>query len=209
MQIPTDVVLEAHTLSTSYSTNDWTGADAGVRLLESIEEIHLQQTPLIIVRGVKISDAILLDLRAELPLLVIQKRGLARLGVRSGDSRGGCEIGGVEPESAAAIAGLESHDQIVEIDGVEIEDFEKLVNVIYEKEPGSDVPIVFYRDNKEHKVVVKPLPWPKETSSDTVPTDDPAKPVKKPIPTPPKAPQTAEPPDTIAKPVKKPIPTPR
>lgn len=69
----------------------------------------------------------------------------------------------------------------MEIDGRVIDDFEKLVNVIYEKEPGDIVPIVFYRGNDKLQVEAELLPWPKEKSSAFVPTNEPAKPLKKPL----------------------------
>ena len=144
---------------------EWEGGDEGVRLIESFQQVRFVQTPLIIVRGAKISDATILDLRAELPYLAIQSRGPAQLGVGSSDEPGGCFIGNVEPESAAGHAGLVKGDQVIEIDGEPIDNFDTLVKVIYKKEPGDRIPIVFYREGKIHNVVAELLPWPKEPNA--------------------------------------------
>jgi S1-C subfamily serine protease len=112
-----------------------------------------------VVKGTNVSDEVLLELSLEMPRLTIQRRGPARLGVKSNEGRAGCVITGVEPGSAAERAGLQAEDLIVEIDGQEIETFKSLVDVIEKKEPGNQVPIVFIRGDKSYNVVAELLPW--------------------------------------------------
>jgi hypothetical protein len=136
----------------------WRGGDEGVRLIECIPQVH-EFMQLVIVRGTKVSDEAILDLSLELPKLAIQRRGPARLGVRSMDGRAGCVISAVDPGSAADRAGLQSEDRITEIDGETIDDFKSLIEVIEKKEPGELVPITFHRDGMILNVKAELLPW--------------------------------------------------
>ena len=150
---------------------DWSGNDEDVRLIERIEDMRLANTAAIyVVRGVTISEATLLDLKAYMPSLVINRRGPAQLGVMNDRFRdGGCVIGQVVPDSAADYAGLKQGDQIVEIDGREVNSFEKLVEIIGEKEPGDLVPIVFIRREELHEVEAKLSAWSKKKVTNPIP----------------------------------------
>jgi hypothetical protein len=141
---------------------DWRGSDEDVRLVECIPQVHETLTQLIVVRGAKISDEAIFELSLGLPLVNLQRRGPARLGVRSStnvDHAEGCVIDFVEPESAADIAGLQNKDRVLRIDDEPIDDFKKLVEVIEKKEPGDRVPIIFERDGRVQNVVAELLPW--------------------------------------------------
>ena len=141
---------------------EWNGGEAGLRLLERIEDIRLSdRATLYIIRGVEISDATILNLKAELPNLHIQRRGPAKLGVTSEARKPGCIITSVEPGSAADRAGLKMFDQIVEIDGREIVTFDELIEIVGEKEPGDKVPIVFQRGGEIHTSTAELSGWKK------------------------------------------------
>ena len=141
------------------------------RLIERIEDLRLANSAAIyVIRGVKISESTLSDLKAFMPGLVINRRGPAQLGVMSDPFReGGCFITKVVPDSAADNAGLKQHDQIVEIDGQEVNTFEKLIEIIGQKEPGDIVPIVFLRHDEHHEVEAKLSTWIKKKVANPVP----------------------------------------
>ena len=147
----------------------WTGGEAGLKFLERIDDIRDEGAQLYIIRGVEISDATLLDLKAELPNLHIQRRGPARLGVTSQAREAACIIRSVEPGSSADRAGLKTGDQIVEIDGREINSFDELVEIVGEKQPGDQVPIVFRRERERVETVAELSDWKKPAPANAQP----------------------------------------
>lgn len=142
---------------------DWTGGEEGLRLLGRIEDLRTSVTQLYIIRGIKISEETKLDLQAELPFLKIELRGPARLGIRGSHLNEGCIVVGIDPGSAAELAGMKVRDEVIEIDGRTVESFEDLIEIIGEKEPGGQVPIVFRRGGETHKVVAKLSGWSRPT----------------------------------------------
>ena len=148
---------------------DWVGGDADLRLLGRIEDLRLSITQLYIIRGINVSEDTLLDLRAELPFLKIELRGPARLGIRGRPDEDGCVIHAIDPGSAAEEAGLKIRDEVIEIDGRAVNSFEKLIEIIGEKEPGEKVPIVFLRGDETHKVTAKLSAWAKPAAANVPP----------------------------------------
>lgn len=140
---------------------DWVGGDDGLKNLTRIEDIRQGGTQLYIIRGIDISEDTLLDLIAELPLLVIQRRGPARLGIRGQARDNGCIVRGIDPGSAADLAGLRIADEVLEIDGQLINSFDALIEIVGEKQPGEEVPIVFRRGGETHEVKAKLSGWAK------------------------------------------------
>lgn len=138
---------------------DWTGGEEGLRLLGRIEDMRTSVTLLYIIRGIQISEETKLDLQAELPFLKIELRGPARLGIRGNSLNDGCIVIGVDPGSAAELAGLKIGDEVIEIDGRVVDSFQSLIEIIGEKEPAEQVPIVFRRGEETHKVVAKLSGW--------------------------------------------------
>lgn len=138
---------------------DWKGTDDDLKLIENIQDVHYTQVSMILARGAHVADKTILDLRATLPLLSIQPRGPAALGVRNASPSDGCVIGSVKPGSTADNAGLQGGDRILEIDGEEIENFEDLVMTIEKREAGEKVPMVFNRRGEIHRVTAELLPW--------------------------------------------------
>jgi hypothetical protein len=143
---------------------DWVGGDEGLRLLTRIEDIRLSGAQLYIIRGIEISEDTLLDLSAELPYLVIQRRGPARLGIRGSSRDIGCVVRGIDPGSAAELAGLKIQDEVVEIDGQQINSFDGLIEIVGEKEPGDEIPIVFRRGSETREVNAKLSAWVKSSN---------------------------------------------
>ena len=144
---------------------EWGGNDDDFRLVMQIEDLRtFEGSSIYIVRGVNLSDAMRAELLARMPTLNIQMRGPARLGVsNSVISRGnGCVIGKVEPGTAADGAGLQLDDEVIEIDGQEVHSFEKLIEIIGQKEPGDMVQIVYRRAGEEMRGVAHLSAWSKK-----------------------------------------------
>lgn len=148
---------------------DWMGGETGFRLLPRIEDLRLSRSQLYIIRGIEVSEETILDLMAELPFLEIQRRGPARLGITSESRVIGCVIGAIDPGSAADLAGMKPRDEVIEIDGHEVNSFEGLVEVVGRKEPGDEIPIVFRRGQETLKVVAKLSAWVRPNSARQVP----------------------------------------
>ncbi|MBN1885281.1 MAG: PDZ domain-containing protein [Candidatus Krumholzibacteriota bacterium] len=66
--------------------------------------------------------------------------------------RDGVLVTGIIENSPAEKAGIEKGDIVYSFNGEEVEDGGHLVNLIAEREPGDEVPIVFYRDGKKHEI---------------------------------------------------------
>ena len=148
---------------------DWVGSEADLQLLGRIEDIRLSITQLYIIRGIDVSERTLFDLMQELPFLKIERRGPARLGIRGSPREDGCVVQAIDPGSAAEEAGMKIRDEVIEIDGRPVDSFEKLIEIIGEKEPGEQVPIVFLRGDETHKVTAKLTAWAKPAAANVPP----------------------------------------
>jgi hypothetical protein len=138
---------------------DWTGGEEGLRLLTRMEDMRQPSASLYIVGKIKISEEKLADLFADLPFLVRQNRGKARLGVTSNYGRG-CFVGGVEPDSPADKAGLRPDDQVLYIDDNQINSFDDLVRIVGEKEPGDSISIIYRRGETIAETTAVLTGWP-------------------------------------------------
>lgn len=75
----------------------------------------------------------------------------ARLGI---DAEGGAVVDTVDPQSAAAAAGLRSGDLVVELDGEAIDTMDALVLAIRRHHPGDVVVVALIRDGRRIEVAV-------------------------------------------------------
>lgn len=85
-------------------------------------------------------------LAARLPDARVDVRRGGRLGVSSRTVAGPCEIGIVEPGSAADQAGLRSGDVVLEIDEDPVESFADLTSQLADREPGEVVILTVARE---------------------------------------------------------------
>jgi len=82
-------------------------------------------------------------------LTVLEGRG-GEIGVRITDGKsGGVEVTDVQPDSAAARAGLKSGDIIVQFDGERVRSSRQFVRLVQETPPGRTVPTSVTRDGKK------------------------------------------------------------
>ena len=66
----------------------------------------------------------------------------------------GALIAAIDPDSAAAKAGLKAGDVIVEFDGKKVEEFSALPPLVAATKPGAKTNVVYLRDGKEQKTTV-------------------------------------------------------
>ena len=133
----------------------WQGADEGlkhVRRLPSLTTlylIHHPKTHKILTPNVS-ADAVA-ELQKAMPQLAIVYRGPAYLGI-SGDARfggNGCVVRIVQPDAPAAKAEVKSGDVIAKFDGKPVADFEGLIDLIAEKNPGDVAKLEILRGDDE------------------------------------------------------------
>ncbi len=143
----------------------WAGGDDGLKYLRRIEDFRVPlqfqfRSALYVIKGARISDEALAELKAALPGSVVE-RGPAQLGVKPsrevGD--GGLPIGEVVPGSAADRAGLQVDDVILEFDNVPIDNFEKLVEQIGVHQPGDKIRVLYARDGEKKTTTAELGEW--------------------------------------------------
>lgn len=120
---------------------DWTGGDAGFRHVSRLDTLRV----LYMLSGHPISDEALAEFKRDLPSAEIQTRGSAFLGVKPATDSLGCAIYGMTADSAAAQAGIEMGDVVVEIDGQRVQTADDLIELIGQYRPGDQVDIVVFR----------------------------------------------------------------
>ena len=91
------------------------------------------------------------ELQKAMPQLGIQYRGPAFLGIK-GDARfggTGCIVGSVEPDTPAGKAKITAGDIIASFDGNPVADFNGLIDLIAEKNPGDKVKVEILRGDDD------------------------------------------------------------
>lgn len=109
--------------------------------------------------GTKVSAAGAARLATALPNAEIDRRGGALLGVRGTRGEQPCVVTSVQPDSAAAKAGIRDYDVVVSFDGKPIRDFVALTAAISEKTGGETVEMEILRptDGESSESGAKPL----------------------------------------------------
>lgn len=161
---------------------DWKGTDKDLRLLRSLPSLRalsvfgtvfneselltlseLKELTALNLYATKLSNAGLTKLQAEMPYTRIDRRNGGMLGV-SGDQIGGngCMVNTVQPDSAAAAAGIEPEDVILSIDGKEVDSFSELTKHISEKSGGDMVKLKIQRGEQKLDKEAKLGEWKPE-----------------------------------------------
>jgi hypothetical protein len=160
----------------------WKGTDKDLRLLRSLPSLRslsvfgsvfnesqllslteLKELTALNLYATKLSNAGLTKLQAEMPYTRIDRRNGGMLGV-SGDQIGGngCMVNTVQPDSAAAAAGIEPEDVILSMDGKEVDSFSELTKHISEKSGGDVVKLKIQRGLEKLDKEVKLGEWKPE-----------------------------------------------
>lgn len=160
----------------------WKGTDKDLRLLRSLPSLNalsvfgtafnesqlltlseLKNLTALNLYATKLSNAGLTKLQAEMPYTRIDRRNGGMLGV-SGDQIGGngCMVNTVQPDSAAAAAGVEPEDVILSIDDKEVDSFSELTKHISEKSGGDVIKLKIQRGEQKLDKEVKLGEWKPE-----------------------------------------------
>ncbi|RMG34256.1 MAG: PDZ domain-containing protein [Planctomycetota bacterium] len=135
---------------------DWKGGDEGLKYVARLPTIGV----VYFIRGAPVSEEAIKKLQQQRPDLRIQYRGRAYLGIAGGTTPGeGCLISQVQPEGAAAKAGLRAGDVILKFGGTPVTDFDQLVELIGKKAPGDKVEVVIRRNGQQMTIPVVLGSW--------------------------------------------------
>ncbi len=136
---------------------NWLGDDKDLRhveLLMLLGESHFGRSRAIYrIKGCPIPLRAFQDLVAGLPMVMVEERGQARLGIVAQGSQFGdfedWEITQIYPSSAAAHAGLKMKDRIVRLEGETISSFRDLTVRLEDYKPADVVLLDVLRDQSE------------------------------------------------------------
>ena len=139
-------------------TRAWTGGDAG---LDQVRRLyHLPVLRVYRIRGAAVSDEAIEQLDADLAnVSEIQTRGAGCLGISATVPAANCMVSGVAKGSAAEKAGLEPEDIVIRFGEDEVRSFQDLIDLLYDKEPGEKIPVVYLRGGEEMTVTVELTDW--------------------------------------------------
>lgn len=141
----------------------WRGGDDGlkyVRRLSGVRNLYVAGNA----KFQPVSEKALAAIAREMPNLQVQKRGLSCLGVSGQVDVGngvGCYITHVQPGSAAAKGGLQVGDLIRNFGGKPVNNFETLVKLIGEHDPGESVEVGVLHNGRIEKRKVVLQEWTK------------------------------------------------
>ncbi len=147
-------------LNAVFIGTDWTGGDEGLRHVRRLTRL----TVLYWVKKSPVSEDAIASLQGDMPRLSIQQRGPAYLGIGPLFDNRGCGIQRVQPNSAAAKAGMLARDVITQFDGRPVDGFETLIELIGEKLPGQKVSITVLRNGEPLELTAELTGWPKEVA---------------------------------------------
>jgi hypothetical protein len=132
---------------------DWRGGDDGLKFVRRLPD----DTALYLLRN-RVTEKILTpgvttegveQLRREMPRLRLAYRGPAFLGISPLNRIPGCFVGDVSPDSPAAKAKILPGDVVVRFDDKPVADFDELVLLIQDKQPGDKIKVEFLRGEEE------------------------------------------------------------
>ena len=132
---------------------DWRGGDDGLKYVRRLSSdtalylLHNRVTEKLLTPGVT-PEAVEL-LRRDMPRLRVAYRGPAFLGISPQNRIPGCYVGDVSPDSPAAKAKIRSGDVVTKFDGKPVSDFDELVLLIQDKQPGDKTKIEVLRGDEE------------------------------------------------------------
>lgn len=141
----------------------WKGTSADLWHIRRLSHTEIMQV--FYVRGINLTEADRLTMRLGFSELGVSERAEIFIGVMgnavSFDDRGGCPVTGVQPDSPAQIAGIQVGDRIMAVDGVEIKNFEDLVEQLKSKRGYQPIEMTVERFAGEEPSVITVigLPW--------------------------------------------------
>jgi hypothetical protein len=165
---------------------NWKGGVEGLKYVRRLKGAGFQ---IYLIDGAPLSEKAITELEASFDAPVIARRGTAMLGISGARATAGCLVLNVVEGKAAEKAGLRSGDIIQEMDGKPIEDFDKLVELLRNKQADEIIELKLLREPRDQpqSVRVKLGHWRRgNTSRSDSPSQERANPAAKPIGPPPK-----------------------
>lgn len=132
----------------------WKSDDAGIQQLMRLPRLRT----LYVVRNT-LTEQDVAKLEAKMPNLSVQTRGAACLGVSGAAHPLGCQIQRVSPDSAASEGGLRAFDVITKFGDKPATDFEALVELIAEHDPGDTVKVKIIRRGQPDELTITLQEW--------------------------------------------------
>ena len=138
-------------------SSGWTGGEAGLKYVRLLPRV----TIVYIIREADLPLGADQRLSLAMPRTSVQLRGRAYLGVGGSTNfaGGGCDVGQVEPDTAAARAGIKTNDTIISFDNQPVETFEKLIEILKTVELGKTVPVSILRGGVRMELQVTLEDW--------------------------------------------------
>ncbi|WP_417380030.1 PDZ domain-containing protein [Gimesia sp.] len=136
------------------------GTERGLRFIKRIRNLDT----LYMIKGNTIPELAMDDLMRALPATRFQTRDSdAMLGITfsqvGGDGNIGCLVSDVSEGLAAANAGIQPGDRIIQFGDQKVENFNSLVDLIGKKEAGDKVEVLLIRNGKPKAVTVTLSSW--------------------------------------------------
>ena len=135
----------------------WKGGDAGLIHVKRLSGLTL----LYIIKGVTITEEAIDALQKEMPMLQVQHRGEAMLGIGGANTPRGCEIASVQADTAADKAELEVGDVILKFGGKDIKKFEDVIELTGQCRAGDKVILEILRGEEKVTKEVELGDWSK------------------------------------------------
>ncbi|MEX1096726.1 MAG: PDZ domain-containing protein [Planctomycetales bacterium] len=183
---------EVRSISHIVLGRSWKGGDEGIKYIKRLPDLPA----LYVTKGPgfsPISPQAEQELLQAIPHLRLQVRGLAFLGIQGEQNhQGGCLVNGVTPGAAAEKAGIEPGDMVLKFDGKPVADFQSLIDLIMEKQPGQTAPAIIRRAGREIELTIELGTWadvkpsrnvrPAEHREEPFPAQDEPEPIEDAVP---------------------------
>lgn len=151
----------------------WKGGNEGLVLVRRWHDSDGSPAHhLYVIAGAPLSPDAIGDLKRDCPLLLIESRGPAMLGIRFRENfEQICAIDRVEKGSPAQKAGLQAGDIILKYDGERLTEFRRLIAITASHVPGDAVELEVLRDGRLLKLEAVLEEW-RTSASDSVPENE-------------------------------------
>ncbi|MBL4883003.1 MAG: PDZ domain-containing protein [Planctomycetaceae bacterium] len=129
--------------------------DSISNLLSGCSEMNQLQ----VVSCPKISPSFIQEMRSKYPMLQINYRGVAYLGIAGQNHSQGCQIYYLDSGMPAQLAGVKTGDVLTSFNEQQVKSFEHLVHLIGEHQPDDEITLKLIRKGQELSLPCKLTGW--------------------------------------------------